>query len=745
MARLLVISNRAPFSIDKVGEDIVVRQSSGGLVSALKSYFEKKGSGIQAFERRIWIGSVDASPEDWQVVEDMGAIQEDFELAPVFINREVYEAYYNGFSNSTLWPLFHYFPSLVEVKKEYWDAYVKANDAFVDKILSVYQEGDIIWVHDYQLMLLPQMIRDRLPEASIGFFLHIPFPSYEIFRLLPTGWKKDLLKGLLGADLIGFHTHDYVQHFIQSAKMILSVENQFNTIHYQSRVIKADLFPIGIDYQKFRDQITNDLVANISTSLEERFFNQKIIFSVDRLDYTKGLSYRLQGFEEFLERNPEWREKVVFILNVVPSREFIPTYAERRKEIEERVSAINGKFSTLQWQPLIYRYNHLDFDELCALYQSADVALITPLRDGMNLVAKEYIASCIDKGVLVLSELTGAASELNEALLVNPTDSGEVADAIATALSMPIQEQRTRLSYMQKRLAEYNVEKWINDFLDTLKAAREEQRKQQVNVFDNAAISQMMEEFQAAGRRCILLDYDGTLAPYQKLPTLATPGKELLDLLRQLSDDPLNEVVIISGRDADTLDKWLGSLPLSLVAEHGALIKYKNGEWQQQVTVSPEWKESIRPLLELFVTRCVGSFIEEKGNTLAWHYRNTHPDLGFNRSRELRNSLLQLTTNTPLQVIDGNKVLEVRLMGIDKGATAKKLVRHFQPDFILCIGDDTTDEDMFRVLRDEAYTVKIGSGGTAAKYTLLSQIQVLPLLRKLLLLSRKETFGHIQT
>lgn len=745
MARLLVISNRAPFSIDKVGEDIVVRQSSGGLVSALKSYFEKKGGGTEAFERRMWIGSVDASPEDWQVVEDMGAIQEDFELVPVFIDKEVYEAYYNGFSNSTLWPLFHYFPSLVEVKKEYWDAYVKANDAFVDKILSVYQEGDVIWVHDYQLMLLPQMIRDRLPEASIGFFLHIPFPSYEIFRLLPTSWKKDLLKGLLGADLIGFHTHDYVQHFIQSAKMILSVENQFNTVHYQNRIIKADLFPIGIDYQKFRGQITNDLVANISTSLEERFFNQKIIFSVDRLDYTKGLNYRLQGFEEFLEQNPEWREKVVFILNVVPSREYIPTYAERRKEIEERVSAINGKYSTLQWQPLIYRYNHLDFDELCALYQSADVALITPLRDGMNLVAKEYIASCIDKGVLVLSELTGAASELNEAILVNPTDSSEVAGAIATALSMPLQEQRNRLSYMQKRLAEYNVEKWINDFLDTLESTRLEQKKSQVNVFDNAAIGKMMEDFKVASRRCILLDYDGTLAPYQKLPTLATPGKELIELLRQLSDDPHNEVVIISGRDADTLDKWLGNLPLSLVAEHGALIKYKNEDWQHQVTVSPAWKESIRPLLELFVTRCVGSFIEEKGNTLAWHYRNTHPDLGFNRSRELRNSLLQLTANTPLQVIDGNKVLEVRLIGIDKGATAQKLVRHFQPDFILCIGDDTTDEDMFRVLRDEAYTVKIGSGNTAAKYTLLSQIQVLPLLRKLLVLQRKETMGHVQT
>ena len=723
----------------------MVRQSSGGLVSALKSYFEKKGCGQGGFTAKVWIGSVEASEEDWKIIEDMGAIQEDFEIAPIFIEKEIYDGYYNGFSNSTLWPLFHYFPSLAGYRKEYYDAYVKANDAFVEKVLSVYQEGDFIWVHDYQLMLLPQMIRDRLPDATIGFFLHIPFPSYELFRLLPTAWKKDILKGVLGADLIGFHTHDYVQHFIQSAKMIVSVENQFNTIQYQNRLIRADLFPIGIDYQKFRNAITDDVVANISTSLEQKFFNQKIIFSVDRLDYTKGLAYRLQGFETFLEKNPEWREKVVFILNIIPSREYIPAYAERRKEIEERVSAINGKYSTLHWQPLIYRYNHLAFDELCALYQTADVALITPLRDGMNLVAKEYIASCIDKGVLILSELTGAASELNEAILVNPTDSSEVADAIATALDMPLQEQRSRLSFMQKRLAEYNVEKWICDFLSTLKSTKEEQEKLQVNILDNSTIQKMTEEFRVAARRCILLDYDGTLAPYQKLPTLATPGKELMDLLKQLSDNPANEVVIISGRDANTLDKWLGNLPLSLVAEHGACIKYKNESWQQQVSMSPEWKEQIRPLLEHFVTRCVGSFIEEKNNTLAWHYRNTHPDLGFNRSRELRNSLSQLITNTPLQVIDGNKVLEVRLMGVDKGATAQKLVKHFAPDFTLCIGDDTTDEDMFRVLRDEAYTVKIGSGNTAAKYTLLSQIQVLPLLRRFLAYSKMDQYSHVQT
>jgi trehalose 6-phosphate synthase/phosphatase len=681
---------------------------------------------------------LDASEELWQEASEQQQNELDFEVQPVFTDKNVYADYYNGLSNSTIWPLFHYFPSLTEYKREYFQAYTTINQAFADTIKGIYQPGDVIWVHDYQLMLLPQMLRDVLPEATIGFFLHIPFPSYEIFRLLPSQWKSQLLRGMMGADLIGFHTHDYVQHFIQSAKMVLRVENTFNTIQFGERIIKVDLFPIGIDFQKFRSAITNDLVANIGSRLEKTFYDQKILFSVDRLDYTKGLNYRLDGFEEFLETYPEWHEKIIFIFNIIPSRDVIPAYVDRRRQIEERVSAINGRYSSLQWQPVIYRYNHLEFDELCALYQSADVALITPLRDGMNLVAKEYVASCIDKGVLILSELTGAASELNEAILVNPTDSTEVAEAINAALTMPLIDQRSRLSFMQRRLAEYNVVKWINDFLQVLDNIKEEQQKQRVHMLSPASVDHILDEYRQAERRCILLDYDGTLAPYQKLPSLAVPGTELLVMLQELSAEPKNEVVIISGRDADTLGKWMGDLPVTLVAEHGACIRYHGQDWEQQVSTTPEWKEEIRPLMELFVSRCVGSFIEEKTNTLAWHYRNTHPDLGFIRSRELRNSLLQLITNTPLQVIDGNKVLEVRLIGIDKGSSAQKLVKHFKPDFTLCVGDDATDEDMFKALRELGHTIKIGPGNTAANYTLASQIQVLPLLRRFVLKSGKE-------
>ncbi|GAB4091951.1 bifunctional alpha,alpha-trehalose-phosphate synthase (UDP-forming)/trehalose-phosphatase [Flaviaesturariibacter terrae] len=721
-----------PFSLERTDGRLQSRQSSGGLVSAIKSFFEKEVH--PDFAERIWVGSVDAARADWQEAKASGLFPTDFGIEPIFPPKEQYDRYYNGFSNATLWPLFHYFPSLTEFRNEDFDAYLEVNALFAERIAEIYEAGDVIWVHDYQLMLVPQLLRRRLPDATIGFFLHIPFPSYEIFRLLPTHWKTLLLQGLLGADLLGFHTYDYVQHFIQSAKMVLKIENQFNALYYDNRLIRVDLFPIGIDYPKFRDALLNELAARISTGLEHKFAGQKIIFSVDRLDYTKGLSYRLDGFQEFLKRHPEWHERVVFIFNIIPSRANIASYAEMRGQIEQQVSTINGKFSSLHWQPLIYRYNHLSFEELCALYQSADVALITPLRDGMNLVAKEYIASCLDKGVLILSELTGAASELSEAILVNPTDTSEVADAINTALTMPLTEQRNRLSFMQRRLADYDIQHWIDDNLESLAEVKKEQEQEQSNFLDGPTTQLLLSEYLHARKRCILLDYDGTLAPYAKLPSMAVPGKDVMQLLEELATQEATEVVIISGRDPETLHSWLGHLPVGLVAEHGAYIRYRgDADWQSQVSLSPEWKAEIRPLLELFVTRCVGSFIEEKHNTLAWHYRNTHPDLGFTRSRELRNSLLQLTTNTALQVIDGNKVLEVRLIGIDKGTASQKVLDHFSPDFMLCIGDDTTDEDMFRVLRDKAVTIRVGKNKTAARYSLWAQSQVLPLLRKFLL------------
>ena len=426
-------------------------------------------------------------------------------------------------------------------------------------------------------------------------------------------------------------------------------------------------------------------------------------------------------------------------MNIVPSRDAIPAYYKRKKDIEEKISTINGKYSTFHWQPINYRYNHLSFTELSAFYKAADVALITPLRDGMNLVAKEFVASRTEQtGVLILSELTGAASELNEALLVNPTDTGEVAKSIHTALTMPLQEQTERMAMMQHRLKQYDVVRWVNDFLDQLDNIKQLQQKTSVRVLTPRQIKTILLEFEAASKRCIFLDYDGTLAPFTNIPSKAEPSAAVLSVLTRLSSDRRNDIVIISGRDTNTLDKWLGNLPVHMVAEHGAFIKRKGEDWEPQTTVSPEWKDRIRPILQLFTTRCAGSFVEEKRNTLTWHYRNTNPDLGFIRSRELLNSLQQLTVNTSLQIIDGNKVLEIRMTGTDKGLTATKLISRLGPEFTLCMGDDITDEDMFRALEDKAITIKVGNTASSAKYNLMSQDEVLPFLQQFVTLNKTE-------
>lgn len=736
MSRLIIISNRLPFSLDTSGAEAQIRQSSGGLVSALKGYFEHSSDKTD-FEEKIWVGSCDFSENDWN--ENKENLQgSDFSIEPIFIDKDVYSDYYNGFSNSTIWPLFHYFPSMTEYKKQNFDAYYQVNRLFANRIIEIMKPDDVIWVHDYQLLILPQLLRKAHPDATIGFFLHIPFPTYEIFRLIPREWKRMIIQGMLGADLVGFHTYDYAQYFINSAKMILGIDNQYNSLTYYSRLIRADLFPIGIDFNKFKATSEDKDVIAYKDELLQNFAGKKIIFSVDRLDYTKGLTFRLQGFENFLERYTQWREKVVFILNIIPSRDNIPAYNERKRTIEEMVSTINGKYSTIQWQPIIYRYNHLPFNELCGLYVAANVGLITPLRDGMNLVAKEFVASCKEGGVLILSELTGAASELNEACLVNPTDTEEMADSIAAALNMPLEEQKQRMKTMQQRLADYDVVQWVNDFLDQLFKTKKEQAKLKVKLLDARITTTIVDDYHKAEKRCILLDYDGTLAPLTRIPSEAAPSKELLGFLEQLTAVEKNEVIIISGRDSNTLQKWLGHLPLHFIAEHGSMIRYRDGEWETQTNASSDWKDEIRPMLQSYMRRCAGSLMEEKQNSLSWHYRNTNPGLGFIRSRELLNNLLQLTTNTPLQVIDGNKVLEIRLTGMDKGTTALKVLSKLNPDFTLCIGDDTTDEDMFKALEAKAYTIKVGNGSTAASYNVHTQAEVIPLLMKMASLQKKD-------
>jgi len=491
---------------------------------------------------------------------------------------------------------------------------------------------------------------------------------------------------------------------------------------------------MGIDFETYFNAASMSEVQKEIHKFQSVVGNLKIIFSIDRLDYTKGIPERLDAFEVFLENNPKWHEKIVLILVVAPSRTGGHQYRLLKNQIDEMVGRINGKYGTVSWTPITYIHRTIPFNTLSALYTIADVALITPIKDGMNLVAKEYIAACSDgKGVLILSEMVGAAKELGEAIIINPNNKEEVADAIKTALKMPEKEQIERIKEMQKRLRFYDIERWTRQFLEELHEIKETQNLMEARIVDAEKLSKLKEDYYKSSSRLILLDYDGTLVPFADKPEDARPDDRILHILNKLSETPENEVVLITGRDKETLDKWFGSINISLVAEHGAWIKKKSHtEWEIIEPLTSEWKREIRPILELFVDRVPNSFIEEKDFSLAWHYRNVETEHGVSLSNELMALLTQISANLEIGVLTGSKVIEIKNIGINKGRAALRFLSKENYQFILAIGDDFTDEALFRILPKDAYSIKVGMTSSYARFNFTTQNEVAPLLEKLL-------------
>jgi len=594
----------------------------------------------------------------------------------------------------------------------------------------VAKEDDIFWVQDYHFMLLSKLIRDRLPRATIGFFLHIPFPAYEVYRLLP--WRREILEGLLGANLVGFHTHDYVWNFLDSTRNLLGYGGSMGWVTTPDHVSKADVFPIGIGYEHYSSIAKSPEVDAEVKKFREKLGDRKIIVSVDRLDYSKGIPNRLEAYSLFLEKHPDYREKVVFILVIGPSRIRVPHYARLKQQIEEMVGTVNGKFGTIGWTPLEYLYSPIPYHALLGLYKMADVCPITPVRDGMNLVAKEYLATKVDgRGVLILSETTGAARELGDAIIINPNNIEEIAQAFADALTMPENEQIERNRAMQERIKRYDVSRWASDFIDKLHETAKVASGTAPKAFSDKAKSDLIGQFQKARKRLFLLDYDGTLVPFAKTPEGAKPDAELLKLLGELNNNAKNEVVLISGRDKNTLDQWFGTLKTGMVAEHGVWMKDKGGDWGMMAGLSDDWKDEVRAILKLAVDRIEGSLIEEKDYSIAWHYRKADPRISERHIREIANDLLNLTSNSNLRVLEGSKVIEVKSANLNKGITAQQWLSRQNWDFILAIGDDVTDEDLFKVIPGNAWSIKVRPGVSAAKFSLDSPDEVRALLKEL--------------
>jgi len=730
--RLVIASNRLPFTVSFQEGMPQFKPSAGGLTTGLWSYLDRKPPDGAERPDFLWMGWPGASiPPEHEAALRAYAGQQ-FNSSPVFLPEESMDRFYLGFCNKTIWPLFHYFPTLTHYEEDTWQEYRHVNQVFGEAVVSALRPDDVLWIHDYHLMLLPKLVREKFPEMPIGFFLHIPFPSWEVFRMLPRLWREEIIEGLLGSSLIGFHTHDYARDFLTSVLRTSGYEHQLGNLTLRDRVVEVDTFPMGVEFDRFAQAATSKETGLRVEELRQKCVGQKVIFSVDRLDYTKGLINRLRGYELFLKNNPQWHGKVVFVVSVAPSRIGVDSYQAMKLELEQTVGRIIGDFGNVHWTPLVYQFRNLTFDEIVPLYRLCDVALITPLRDGMNLVAKEFIASRPDQtGVLILSEMAGAAKEMGEALIINPFHREDFAKALEQALTMPVEEQCRRNQLLQDRLRRYNVVRWADDFVQALLSTQKVEAARRARLLTGKAYSGMIQQYRAAPRRTLLLDYDGTLVPFAAEPKQAQPDAELVETLTALGSDPANQVTIISGRPRRTLEEWFGRLPVSLIAEHGVWLRDKNSGWRMLKAMTADWKERVRPILQLYVDRLPGALLEEKEFSLAWHYRRADPEQSPERAKELMDDLAGYTRNIDVQVFEGNKVIEVRNAGVNKGTAAQEWLSGHTPEFILGIGDDWTDEDLFRALPASAFSVRVGVENTAARYFLGNPGAVRRVLREM--------------
>jgi trehalose 6-phosphate synthase/phosphatase len=694
--------------------------SSGGLASALREIHQSRHC--------RWVGWLGETSElSEETVERLHSQARALRLTPVRLSANEVSLYYDGYANSVLWPLFHYLLDKVCLdESEQWQAYVDVNQRFADAVAAELRDGDTVWIHDYHLALLPALLRKQAPSVRIGFFLHIPWPSSDVFRILPS--RVEVLTGLLGADLLGFQTESYRQNFLQSAAEVLGVDLGTDTILWEERPVRVGVHPIGVDVARFTVQ--NPEIDAMIAEIRANTHGKKIVLGVDRLDYTKGVPRRLLAIDRLLEREPGLRDKLHYIQIAVPTREGVDAYAELRRSVNELVSRINSRHGTTTSSPVQLLYRSISHDHLVALYRAADVMLVTPLRDGMNLVAKEYVAARVDeRGVLVLSEFAGAASELATALAVNAYDVVGLSRAIERAMFMREDEQRVRMLKLHAAVHGQTVQDWAADFVDAL-------LRTTPSLVPSASLAPDIERALArlsqAAHRTLLLDYDGTLASIAELPGLAAPDDALLDLLRRLSEMPDTAVHVVTGRSQESIEPWLGMLPIWLHVEHGLRSRNRDGTWLEPTHARPSALDTAAAIMQRVAERTQGMLLEPKRASVAFHYRRANPIVTHDCIASLKTEL-ENAIGPDLQVLEGHKVLEVRLRAVNKRtAVLAALAMAPANTLALAVGDDRTDEDMFAALPDDGLSIRVGKGPSNAKLRVESPEALRELLGKLL-------------
>jgi trehalose 6-phosphate synthase/phosphatase len=712
--RLIMVSNRLPISFHKnetTGE-WSFSMSSGGLVTAL--------NGIRDELPFIWIGWLgeEIAHEDQPKVREK--LAKEFSCVPVFLSKEIAARYYNDFSNDILWPIFHYVPlPLFRVGSEkkfdfrLWDAYKLANKRFAQAVSQVYSEGDYVWIHDYHLMMLPSLLRQRHRSCKIGWFLHTPFPSSEMYRMLPVG--KQILEGLLGADLLGFHTYDYARHFLSACTRLPGASSSPKGIEWEDHFSAVGVYPIGIDPDHFEEILQMEETTKRIEELCTKFQGKQVIIGVDRMDYIKGIPHKLLAMERFLSDFPQRREQVILIQIAVPSRTGVQEYQHLAASVNEMVGRINGRYGTLDHSPVHYIHRSVTPQELVALYTIADICLVTSIRDGMNLVSHEYVmcqnTPCTRRngpGVLILSEFAGSAQSLSGAIRVNPWNTSSMSEALEYGLTLPLMEREYRQTNLYRYVKTHTASFWGKSFLLDLEFAVSKPLLSRRKKLMKLPVMEVLHAYTCSKNRIFVLDYEGTLLEEiaHGHSALAPPKAFVKKIMETLGADKKNTILLVSGHEKNVICSWLDDPQVGVVAESGYFYRMPHEkEWQTREEQIDEvtyrsWKKVVRPIMQYFTERTPGSYIEAtKESSLTWHYGETDAVFGLMQARDMQINLEDVLCNLPLEVIQGTNRVEVRLQGITKTIVIEELMKQMPAwppaDFIFCAGNGLADEDMF--------------------------------------------------
>lgn len=709
---LIVVSNRLPVTLRHRPEGLSCSESVGGLAMGMRS--------VRGGDRGKWIGWPGPTHHlSSEQVAEADRLLAEQGCTPVHLTGSEVRGFYQGFSNSVIWPLFHYQIQRLPLHPREWSTYDNVNRRFAERIAECWSPGDEVWIHDYHLFRVPLHLRELCPAAPIGLFLHIPFPAFEIFRTLPA--RRLVLEGMLGADLIGFHTESYADHFTNSVQRLLELpllDQQY--FDCSGRRAAVGVFPMGVEVTRFEAAAGGGMFGPLHPAASS-VTPVKLLVGIDRLDYTKGIPRRLRAFQQLLQQHPELHEKVSLLQVAVPSRTGVRAYDRFRKQVDALVGRINGMYGTAGWTPIQYLYRRFSQADLIGLYRRADVLVVTPVRDGMNLVAKEFVASRVDgDGVLLLSEFAGAASELTEAVSVNPYDIDETAAAYYQALTMQRSERRARMRALRIRVRSTPVDRWAASFLATLRAVRPVTPPVSHEPSPPNLVASALARLAAAPALLLLLDYDGTLRSFTGTPGEASPDRDLLQLLGQLAERRGTEVHVVSGRSRLDLETWFGNLPIGLHAEHGSWSRDPSGDnWVGNQSLHPVPYDELLGVLKRHASATTGAVIERKSAGLAWHYRLACPAAGPRNADALIEEVSRNFPKEHVDVLRGKQVVEFRPNGINKGLVVTRLLdRMDQPVLTAAIGDDNTDEEMFAVLPPNGLSVCVGTQTSNAQLRL---------------------------